>query len=300
MPSPQQVSHTESRSDYRGVGIGLRAQHYQTLLNDLPAVPWLEALTDNYMNEGGLPLYYLEQVRSHYPLTFHGVGMSLGSTDPLDKTYLNKLKNLIGRFEPIHVSDHLCWSSFHGLHGNDLFPMPYTEEAISHISERILQVQEFLGQRILIENVSSYLSFKQSAMTEAEFLAEVVKRADCDLLCDVNNIYVSAQNHQFDAMDYLNRLPGDRIKEIHLAGFEDVGTHLLDTHGARVHDPVWDLYEETITRFGNIPTLIEWDTDIPEFSVLMEEREKAQKIMDASVSDPEQSNTPQSPNLETA
>lgn len=279
MPSPNHQASPTHHNGISGAGIGLRSKHYQTILKDLPEVPWFEALTDNYMNEGGLPLYYLEQVRSHYPITFHGVGMSLGSKDPLDLNYLKKLKQLAERFDPEHVSDHLCWSSLNGIHGNDLFPIPYTNEALSHIVSRIDQVQNFLGQRILIENVSSYVSYKHSAMSEAEFLAEVVKRADCHLLCDVNNIYVSAKNHQFDPIDYLNYLPQDRIKELHVAGYEDMGTHLLDTHGARVHEPVWALYEETIKRFGAIPTLIEWDTDIPEFSVLMDERETAAKIL---------------------
>lgn len=279
MPTPNTDATAHRSKLYEGVGIGLRSQHYQTIINEKPDVPWFEALTDNYMNEGGLPLYYLEQVRERYPITFHGVGLSLGSTDPLDLTYLGKLKNLISRFDPIHVSDHLCWSSVAGLHGNDLFPLPYTEAAAKHISERILSVQDFLGEQILIENVSSYLTYKQSHMAEAEFLADVVSRADCLLLCDVNNIYVSATNHRFDPLNYLDALPGDRIKELHLAGFEDVGTHLLDTHGARVHEPVWDLYQSVVDRFGEVPTLIEWDTDIPAFDVLLEERDKASKIL---------------------
>lgn len=268
-----------SGQDIQGAGIGLRSAHYQTILNSRPSVPWFEALTDNYMGDGGQPLDYLQQVRELYPITFHGVGMSLGSTDPLDQSYLKRLKLLIERFQPRLVSDHLCWASFDGIHGNELFPMPYTSEAVQHLVSRIDQVQNYLGRRILIENVSSYLSFSVDAMTEVEFLVEVSEQADCDLLCDVNNIYVSAQNHKFDPVKYLQALPAKRIKEMHLAGFEDQGTHLLDTHGARVHQPVWDLYRKALELFGPIPTLIEWDTNIPEFSILLEERDKAELLM---------------------
>lgn len=262
-----------------GVGVGLRSQHYQTILNHSPEVPWFEALTDNYLNEGGYPLHYLERVREQYPLTFHGVGMSLGGTDPLDSNYLRSLKALIERFHPSLVSDHLCWTSFHGRHSNDLLPMPYTEEAVIHISDRIQAVQDFLQRRILVENVSSYLSYRVSDRSEAEFFVEVVQRADCDILCDINNIHVSARNHGFDALDYLDHLPGERIKEMHLAGYEDQGAFLLDTHGAAVHPPVWDLYRQALNKWGAIPTLIEWDTNIPEFEILMEEQRKAVQCM---------------------
>lgn len=274
MPSQEQQSEPLT-----GVGIGLRSQHYQDILKHSPDIPWFEALSDNYMNDGGLPLYYLEQIRQHYPITFHGVGMSLGATDPLNEEYLTRLKGLIARFEPVYVSDHLCWSSHSGLYANDLLPMPYTQEAVRHIAERILRVQDFLGRRILIENVSSYVSYTQSVMEEVDFLTEVVGQADCDLLCDVNNIYVSAKNHHYDPLVYLSKLPADRIKEFHLAGYEDMGTHLLDTHGARVHEPVWALYQEALKRFGPIPTLIEWDTDIPDFDVLVQEQSRAKDFM---------------------
>lgn len=281
MPT-EDISHINT-SLLKGAGIGLRSDHYQTILKTLPDIPWFEALIDNYMGEGGQPHYYLEKVREHYPLSFHGVGMSLGSTDPLDKDYLNKLKTLIERYQPSLVSDHLCWASFNGIHGNELFPMPYTDEAIQHLASRIDQVQNFLGRRILVENVSSYLSYTDDAMTEAAFLSEVAEQADCDILCDVNNIYVSAQNHKFDPIQYLKTLPAKRIKEMHLAGFEDQGTHLLDTHGARVHQPVWELYQEALALFGAIPTLIEWDTDIPAFSVLQEERDKAALMLSKQI-----------------
>jgi len=264
-----------------GVGIGLRSKHYEYILEHQPDIPWFEALTDNYMGEGGQPLDYLEKIRHLYPMTFHGVGLSLGSTDPLDKYYLKRLKDRISQFQPSLVSDHLCWTSFDGIHGNDLFPMPYTEEAIKHLVERIDQVQNFLGHKILIENVSSYLSFQVDAMSEGVFLSEVAMRADCDILCDVNNIYVSAINHDLDPIAYLGDLPAERIKEMHLAGFEDQGTHLLDTHGSSVHEPVWELYQQALTLFGGIPTLIEWDTNIPEFEVLKQEQRKASDLMNS-------------------
>ena len=269
------VQNALGMSSLSGVGIGLRATHYETILNSLPQVPWFEALTDNYMGRGGLPLHHLERVAEHYPITLHGVGLSLGSTDPLNTTYLKKLKQLCERFQPVLVSDHLCWSSVSNVHGHDLFPLPYTERAAKHIGDRIQAVQDFLGHRILVENVSSYLQYKESMQTEAEFLVDVIERADCNLLCDINNIFVSASNHNFDAQEYLELMPVDRVQEMHLAGYEDQGTHLLDTHGAKVHAPVWSLYERALQRFGQVPTLIEWDTNIPEFSVLMAERDKA-------------------------
>ena len=277
------MANISSPPKLEGFGLGLRAKHYQAILSqDISSSDtrpqWFEALTDNYMNDGGLPLNYLAQIAERYPLSFHGVGLSLGSTDPLNEDYLSKLSTLVKRFGPRHVSDHVCWSSAAGLHGHDLFPMPYTERAAKHTAERISQVQERLGQQILIENVSSYLQFNESYLSEVEFLCEVLERADCLLLCDINNIYVSATNHRFSAHDYLARLPRKRIKEFHLAGFEDQGTHLLDTHGARVHDEVWALFRTAIELFGQVPTLIEWDTNIPEYAVLLEELEKAQML----------------------
>lgn len=258
-----------------GVGLGLRAQHYQDILKSLPDIPWFEVLIDNYLYTDGYPLHYLEQVARHYPLSFHGVGMSLGGTEPLDNAYLDRLKRLITRFQPLHVSDHLCWTHHGGLHSHDLLPVPYTRDAARHVAERILSVQDYLGRRILLENVSSYMSYKESEMTEAEFYCEVVELADCDMLCDINNIYVSAYNHDFDAVSYLKSLPQARVREFHLAGFEDQGDYLLDTHGQAVHEPVWQLYQQAIAHFGPIPTLIEWDNNIPEFSRLLLERDKA-------------------------
>lgn len=273
-----------------GLGLGLRAKHYQDILasdsnpnsSSIISPEWFEALTDNYLGDGGMPLYYLGQIAERFPLSFHGVGLSLGSTDPLNEQYLDRLSSLVKQFNPQLVSDHLCWSSASGIHGHDLFPMPYTEKAVRHIADRIQQVQERLGRQILIENVSSYLQFGESYLSEVEFLCEVLDQADCLLLCDLNNIYVSARNHNFDALDYLERLPEIRVREFHLAGFEDQGSHLLDTHGAHVHKDVWALYAAALKRFGSVPTLIEWDTNIPEYSVLLGEMDKAAVFWEAA------------------
>ena len=270
-------------------GIGLRAQHYRDVLESRPAVGWLETHSENYFGDGGPPLDYLERIRSVYPLSLHGVGLSLGSTDALNEQHLARLKALIQRFEPGLVSEHLCWGSVQGTYLNDLLPLPYTEEALEHMSSRIEQAQAFLGQRILIENVSSYLQYRHSTIPEWEFLREVASRAGCGILLDVNNIYVSACNHGFAADEYLQAIPPSLVEEIHLAGFAvnhyDEGDILIDHHGARVADAVWDLYERTIQRMGTVPTLIEWDTDIPELAVLLEEAERAQIIMEKHLAD---------------
>jgi len=262
-----------------GAGIGLRSVHYQEILDTQPAIPWFEVLSENYFGAGGLPIYHLERVREHYPVTLHGVGMSLGSADPLNVDYLSRLKKLAERIEPVYISDHLAWISIDGRHVHDLLPLPYTEEALTLFSARVGEAQDILGRRLLIENPSSYMSYKNPDLTESEFLQELVKRADCDLLFDVNNVYVSSQNHGFDPIEYLHALPVDRVKEIHLAGYEEQDNYLFDTHGHRVHPPVWELYKEAIKVLGPVPTLIEWDTDIPELSVLVDEANTAQKIL---------------------
>ncbi len=274
-----------------GAGIGLRTKHYQDILGEKPPhleeildnkprLRWLEVLSDNYLGAGGQPLYYLERVRESYPITLHGVGMSLGSTDPLNVDYLARLKSLAKRFEPAWVSDHLAWISVDARYVHDLLPLPYTEEALEHVAERVLRVQEYLGREILIENPSTYLTFNSSQMTEWEFIAALVEKTDCRLLVDVNNMYVSATNHGFDALAYLHAIPGDRVTEIHLAGYEEHGDYLFDTHGYRVRPPVWELYKAALEHLGPVPTLIEWDSDIPPFSVLLEEAAKAQAQID--------------------
>lgn len=262
-----------------GVGIGLRACHYPYILSNLPAVPWFEVLTENYMVDGGMVLERLRQIREHYPIVFHGVGMSLGSVDPLNKTYLLRLKQLIEHFQPTHISDHLCWTSFQQHYFHELLPLPYTEEAICHIAKRIRQVQDYLDQPILIENVSSYLTYTASQMSEWEFLNAIVDQSGCYILLDVNNVFVSAKNHGFDPKQYIKAINQHKVKQIHLAGFLDCDTHLLDNHGVPVSDEVWGLYQIATERLGQIPTCIEWDNDIPEFPVLLNEATKAQAYL---------------------
>jgi hypothetical protein len=262
-------------SSLSGAGLGLRSAHYQHILEHSPPVHWFEILSDNYLGAGGQPLFYLEKVREHYPIALHGVGMSLGSADPLNYNYLTRLKRLAERIEPAHISEHLSWISIGGQYLNDLVPLPYTEAVLEHVATRIIQAQDFFGERILVENPSSYITFKESTMPEWVFIQSVVEKTECNLLLDVNNIYVSATNHGFDPVDYLNAIPTERVKEIHLAGYEEQDNFLFDTHGYQVHPPVWQLYQAALARFGPVPTLIEWDTDIPSFEVLMAEADKA-------------------------
>ncbi len=226
----------------------------------------------------------MEQARRHYPLSLHGVGLSLGSTDELNWSHLHKLKALIARFEPGLVSEHLCWSSVNGRYLNDLLPLPYTEEALSHVTDRIRRVQDFLGRRILIENLSSYLQYTHSTIPEWEFIAEVARKSDCDILLDVNNVYVSSVNHRFDPQRYLEAIPPSKVREIHLAGYTvnryPEGEVLIDSHGARVFDDVWVLYRQAVKQLGAVPTLIEWDTDIPALDVLVDEAHKADRVLE--------------------
>lgn len=261
------------------VGIGLRAPHYREILDTRPDLGWLEVHSENYFGEGGQPFYYLEQIRKHYPLSVHGVGLSLGSVDPLSQDHLEKLKALIARFEPGLVSEHLSWSSFGGRFANDLLPLPYTEESLRHMCERVAYVQDFLGRQILIENVSSYLQFKDSTISEWEFVSEIASTTGCGILLDINNIFVNASNHGFDPVIYLEAIPATAIKEIHLAGFDTNGQCLIDTHGKPVVDEVWSLYRQSVRCLGRVPTLIEWDTDIPPLDVLIGEARKADAIL---------------------
>lgn len=265
-------------------GIGLRAEHYDAVLEDRPPVGWLEVHSENYFGAGGKPLDYLERIRAHYPLSLHGVGLSIGSTDPLDRQHLAKLKDLMRRFEPTLVSEHLSWSSVGGRYLNDLLPLPYTEEALYHMIARVAQVQDALSRPILIENPSSYLQYVESAIPEWEFLAVLAERTGCGVLLDVNNIYVSARNHGFDASAYLRAIPRHLVREIHLAGFTvnrfDGGEILVDTHDRPVWPAVWALYRQAVQRFGPVPTLIEWDTDLPELAVLVDEARRADAILE--------------------
>lgn len=265
-------------SSYLGFGLGLRNKHYQYILENKPQVDWFEIITEDYLVSGGRPLYYLDQIRKNYPIVMHGVSMSIGSTDALDFDYLAKVKKLAERVEPSWISDHLCWTGVDGLNMHDLLPLPYTEEALNHIVERVRRVQDFLGRQILLENVSSYITFADSQLTEWDFLREVVEQADCLILLDINNIYVSAFNHSFDPKDYLNGIPANRVRQFHLAGHENYGKHIIDTHNQPVIDPVWDLYAQAIQRFGRISTMIERDDNIPEFIELFAELQHAKNI----------------------
>ena len=262
-------------------GIGLRAQHHSDLLRNKPPVGWIEAHSENYFGAGGIQRHYQEKLRAIYPVSLHGVGLSLGSTDPISRTHLQQLWQLVRQFEPLFVSEHLSWSSVDGRFTNDLLPLPYTEEALRHMVARIVYVQETLGRRILIENVSSYLQFTASAVPEWEFLAELADQSGCGLLLDVNNVYVSAQNHGFDPKTYLRSLPRAAVEEMHLAGHtvRQVGGRqmLIDTHNQHVCDDVWELYSFAIRHFGRVPTLIEWDADIPPLDVLVAEAGEADK-----------------------
>lgn len=263
-------------------GVGLRAQHHLEVLGSLPKIGWFEAHAENYFADGGAHVEALARIRAHYPLSLHGVGLSLGSTDPLDFGHLRKLERAVRRFEPALVSEHLSWSSVGGRFANDLLPLPYTEEALRHASTRIAQVQDYLGRQILIENVSSYVTFGDSTLREWEFLAGVADESGCKILLDLNNIYVAAHNHGFECREYLEAMPAGALGELHLAGHSRIDiegtTTLVDTHGAPVCADVWDLYSAALERFGALPTLIEWDTDLPPFAVLQAEAEKADRL----------------------
>ena len=261
-------------------GIGLRAPHCREIIDTRPDIAWVEVHSENYFGDGGQPHQFLERIRRDHPLSLHGVGLAIGSAAPLDRGHLDKLVRLIARYEPGLVSEHLCWGAAGGRHLNDLLPLPYTEEALAHVCGRIEQTQAHLGRQILIENVSSYLQFRHSTIPEWEFLAEVAARSGCAILLDVNNIYVSAVNHGFDALTYLNAIPAAAVREIHLAGFDASGPCLIDTHGTAVSDDVWTLYRAAIARLGPRPTLIEWDTDIPALGVLLAEAAKATRILE--------------------
>lgn len=261
--------------EHLGFGLGLRTEHYDDLIEGHADVDWLEILSENYMVKGGKPLYYLDKIRAHYPVAMHGVSLSIGSVDPLNKQYLQELKSLAQRIEPKWISDHLCWTGTDGINLHDLLPLPYTEEALQHLTARISQVQDFLGQRILLENVSSYLSYRHSTLSEWEFLSELANRADCLILLDINNIHVSAHNHNFNPLLYLDAMPKNRIQQIHLAGHLNKGDYSIDTHDHSIIDAVWSLYAAAVTRFGNVSTMIERDDDIPPLATLLDELARA-------------------------
>ena len=265
-------------------GIGLRALHHEAIVREHPHIGWLEAHSENYFADGGAQLEHLANARALYPLSLHGVGLSLGSTDPLDVVHLDKLKRLVDWSEPAFVSEHLSWASVDGTFLNDLLPLPYTEEALDHMIRRVDQLQNHLGRQILIENISTYLQFNGAQLSEWEFLSALSRASGCGLLIDVNNIYVSACNHGFDAYQYLSAVPRDYVRELHLAGhsinrYRDRDI-LIDTHSTPVCDAVWHLYAHALHCFGPLPTLIEWDADIPTLAVLVAEADKANGILE--------------------
>jgi len=271
-----------------GMGLGLRREHYQQVVGGGPtAAQWFEVISENFMVPGGNPRRVLEAVRRDYPIALHGVSLSIGSADPLDARYLDELDALARAVEPIWISDHLCWGSAHGFHSHDLLPLPYTEAVLRHVAARVQAVQERLGRRILLENPSTYLRVAGAEMNEWEFLAALARRADCGILLDVNNVFVSAHNHGFDPRAYLAAIPGERVGQIHLAGHsqQEDGPLLIDTHDNPVRDEVWQLYAETIARIGPRATMIEWDARVPELAVLEGEIDRARAEATRAVGD---------------
>ncbi len=272
-----------SNTAFLGVGVGLRPKHYPRILETLdPAklgIDFFEAISENYMVPGGRPLRVLEEVRGTFPVVLHGVSLNVGSADPLDADYLAELTALARRYEPSWISDHLCWTGVGGRNLHDLLPLPYTEAALAHVAERVRRVQDRLGRRIALENVSSYFAYRADAMPEWEFLVRVAERADCGILLDVNNVFVSAHNHGFDPEQYLAAVPPECVFQIHLAGHSEQGPLLIDTHDHTVRSEVWSLFETAVRRLGPVSTLIEWDDRIPEFETLAAEAARAREIL---------------------
>jgi uncharacterized protein (UPF0276 family) len=274
-PTPRTAAHRF------GVGVGLRVRHYRDFLDGRPPIGWIEVHSENYFGEGGYDRHVLARVREDYPVSLHGVGLGLGSAEGITQEHLVKLKRLAEAIQPVLVSEHLCWGAALGRHYNELLPLAHTGEALALVARRIQEVQESLGRRILIENVSAYLEFRVSEMSEAEFIAELVRCTGCGVLLDVNNLYVNQLNHGSDARAAIGTIPAASVCEIHLAGHLVTEHCVIDHHGDRVADPVWRLYEAALERFGPVPTLIEWDTDVPELAVLLDEADKARKRMEA-------------------
>lgn len=272
------MSSHDPRHPPLGYGLGLRVEHYEEIFAGDPRVDWFEALSENYMVDGGRPLENLARVRERWPVVLHGVSLSIGSVDPLDRDYLRRLRQLADAVQPAWVSDHLCWTGVDGTNLHDLMPLPYTEEALGHVVARVRQVQDFLGRRILLENVSSYVAFHASQLSESQFLAEIARRADCLVLLDVNNVHVSSHNHGFDARAWLEEIPVERVQQFHLAGHEHDGALIVDTHDAAIVDPVWDLYAHAVRRFGPVSTMIERDDHIPPLAELIAELDRAREI----------------------
>lgn len=255
----------------QGFGLGLRPEHYRDFTGGAPRVEWLEVLSENYLVPGGTPLAHLDSIRRDYPMVMHGVSLSVAGSDPLDADYLQQLKALARRVQPAWISDHLCWTGLGGTNLHDLLPVPFTREALRHVATRVGKVQDFLGRPLVLENASTYVRFAGDEMTEWEFLAALVERSGCELLLDVNNVYVNAMNHGFDPRTFIDAIPVGVVRQIHLAGHTDEGDHLVDTHDAPVSEPVWELYERSVERFGAVPAMIERDGHIPPLAELLDE-----------------------------
>ncbi len=264
-----------------GIGIGLRTQHYGHVQSERPAIDWFEVITENFLATGGRPLRVLEEVAAHYPVVLHGVSLSIGSTDPLDRAYLAQVAELAARVRPQWISDHVCWTGVAGRNVHDLLPIPYTEAALRHVVARIREVQDVLGRPLVLENPSSYVEFRESTMSEVEFIARMSTEADCGLLLDVNNVFVSSRNHDFDPYAYIDAIPAERVVQFHVAGHTDKGTHLLDTHTGCARHEVWDLLRYAMERTGPRAVLYEWDEDIPEFEVVHAEALRAREFLGA-------------------
>lgn len=265
-----------------GLGLGLRTQHFGHVLEHAPAVDWFEIVSENFMNTGGRPVQVLDRIAERYPIVMHGVSLSIGSTDGLDFEYLRELKRLAARCRAVWLGDHVCWTGVAGRNNHDLLPLPYDESTLAHLVERVRIVQDFLERPLVLENPSTYVTFARSSLGEAEFLARLAAEADCALLLDVNNVYVSCRNHGWDAHAYLAAIPYERVVQIHLAGHTDKGTHCIDTHTGHTIEPVWQLYAEVVRRAGSVATMVEWDQDIPAFEVVHAEVLRAREFRAAT------------------
>jgi len=261
-----------------GFGLGLRQEHFDTVLEKAVPVDWFEILSENFMDSHEGYWQFLADVREKYPLVMHGIAMNIGGTDPLNASYMETLKQLAEVAKPVFISDHLCWTGVHGINSHDLLPVPYTQEALTYITGRIKQAQDMLGRQLVMENPSTYAEFTASTMPEWEFLAALTEAADCKLLLDVNNVYVGAFNHRYDAKRYIDAIPASRVAYMHMAGHRNKGTHIIDTHDDHVVDAVWELYRYTVQKLGNLPVMIEWDSNVPKFNVLLAELDKARAI----------------------
>jgi uncharacterized protein (UPF0276 family) len=274
----QVAERSTNKPPYLGFGLGLRPQHYSEILEGSWPIDWFEIISENFMVPGGRPIAMPEKIRARYPVVMHGVSLSIASTAPLDMDYLAGLKALARRVQPKWISDHLCWTGVHGVNLHDLLPIPYTREALNHIILRVHKVQEVLGREIALENVSTYVRLEHSEMTESDFISELTQRTGCWLLLDINNVFVNAFNHGYDALTFLNGIPTDRVVQCHVAGHSDMGSHLVDTHDHPVRGEVWDLYRSALKRFGLVSTMIERDEDIPPLAEVVAELSHARCI----------------------